>query len=350
VNERVSRSYAEVVRVFRSGFHEGSHFGSVVITGPDGRVQHQRGDVWTPIFPRSSNKPFQAVSMLASGAQLAGDDLALAAASHSGEPRHVERALAILERAGLTEEDLQCPPALPLNEVARNAVITAGGGPRRIYMNCSGKHSGMLAACVAQGWDVSSYLDPEHPLQRLVAETVSRLSDETPTAVGIDGCGAPLFAIPLEALARAFGRVNAAPEGTPEHQVAQAMRDYPEMVGGTGRDDTLLMRAFPGLLVKGGAEGVHCAALSDGHCVAVKIADGGDRARMPVLVGGLRRLGLGGDHGSGTGSGTGFDVAPGADRAGPPSEAERLLVELGTGAVMGGGVPVGTVELAPDVF
>jgi len=350
VNERVSRSYAEVVRVFRSGFHEGSHFGSVVITGPDGRVQHQRGDVWTPIFPRSSNKPFQAVSMLASGAQLAGDDLALAAASHSGEPRHVERALAILERAGLTEEDLQCPPALPLNEVARNAVITAGGGPRRIYMNCSGKHSGMLAACVAQGWDISNYLDPEHPLQRLVAETVSRLSDETPTAVGIDGCGAPLFAIPLEALARAFGRVNAAPEGTPEHQVAQAMRDYPEMVGGTGRDDTLLMRAFPGLLVKGGAEGVHCAALSDGHCVAVKIADGGDRARMPVLVGGLRRLGLGVDHGSGTGSGIGFDVAPGADRAGPPSEAERLLVELGTGAVMGGGVPVGTVELAPDVF
>ena len=350
VNERVSGSYAEVVRVFRSGFHEGSHFGSVVITGPDGRVQHQRGDVWTPVFPRSSNKPFQAVSMLAGGAPLAGEDLALAAASHSGEPRHVERALAILERAGLTEDDLQCPPALPLNEMARNAVIAGGGGPRRVYMNCSGKHAGMLAACVAQGWDTSTYLDPEHPLQRLVAQTVSRLSDEEPSAVGIDGCGAPLFAIPLEALARAFGRVNAAAPGTPEHQVAHAMRNYPGMVGGTGRDDTMLMRAFPGLLVKGGAEGVHCAALPDGHCVAVKIADGGDRARMPVLVGGLRRLGLG--TGTGTGTGTGFDssTGAGADRSALPSEAERLLDELGTGAVLGGGVPVGTVELAPDVF
>jgi hypothetical protein len=179
---------------------------------------------------------------------------------------------------------------------------------------------------------------------------VSRLSDETPTAVGIDGCGAPLFAIPLEALARAFGRVNAAPAGTPEHQVAHAMREYPEMVGGTGRDDTLLMRAFPGLLVKGGAEGVHCAALPDGHCVAVKIADGGDRARMPVLVGGLRRLGLGAGTDTGTGTGTGFDPSPGADHAGLPSEAEQLLDELGTGAVLGGGVSVGTVELAPDVF
>ncbi len=358
MNERVSRSYAEVVRVFRSGFHEGSHFGSVVITGPDGRVQHQRGDVWTPVFPRSSNKPFQAVSMLVSGAPLDGEDLALAAASHSGEQRHVERALAILERAGLTEDDLQCPPALPLNEVARNAVIADGSGLRRIYMNCSGKHAGMLAACVAQGWDISNYLDPVHPLQRLVAETVSRLSDETPTAVGIDGCGAPLFAIPLEALARAFGRVNAAPAGTPEHRVAHAMREYPEMVGGTGRDDTVLMRAFPGLLVKGGAEGVHCAALPDGHCVAVKIADGGDRARMPVLVGGLRRLGLGSGPRTGTGTatvsghrtGTGFLAASGADHAGQPSEAEQLLEELGTGAVMGGGFQVGTVELAPDVF
>jgi hypothetical protein len=136
------------------------------------------------------------------------------------------------------------------------------------------------------------------------------------------------------------------------------MREYPEMVGGTGRDDTVLMRAFPGLLVKGGAEGVHCAALPDGHCVAVKIADGGDRARMPVLVGGLRRLGLGSGPRTGTGTGTvsgpgtgtGFLAASGADHAGQPSEAEQLLEELGTGAVLGGGFQVGTVELAPDVF
>jgi len=328
----------EMVRVYRSGFHEGSHFGSVVVTGPDGRVLHQRGDIYTPMLPRSSNKPFQAVAMLACGADLARPHLAVAAASHSGEPMHVERALAILHRAGLTEEDLRCPEALPMDESARRVVVAGGGRPRRIYTNCSGKHAGMLAACVAQGWDLKSYLDPDHPLQRRVAEVVSRLSDESPTAVGVDGCGAPLFAIPLESLARAFGRVNAAERGTPEHQVALAMRSYPEMVGGTGRDDTRLMQAFAGLLVKGGAEGVHCAALVDGSCVAVKIADGGDRARMPVLIGGLVRLGVG----------IGSGPRPGATgRTGP---AHDLLDEMGTGAVLGGGVAVGTVELAPDVF
>ena len=313
---------AELVRVYRSGFHEGSHYGSVVVTGPTGMVVHQRGDVQSPVFPRSSNKPFQAVAMLAVGARLHGADLALAAASHSGEPMHVERVEAMLARVGLSEDDLLCPPALPMNDAARNAALAAGERPRRRYMNCSGKHAGMLAACVAQGWPIEDYVNPDHPLQRSVADTVVRLSDEAPSAVGIDGCGAPLFAIPLEALARAFGRVAAAPPGTPERRVADAMRAHPEMVGGTGRDDTLLMQAHPELLVKGGAEGVHCAALPDGRCVAVKITDGGDRARMPVLVEGLRHLGL----------------------------ASGLLDELAVGSVLGGGRAVGTVQLAPHVF
>ena len=152
-------------------------------------------------------------------------------------------------------------------------------------------------------------------MQLRVADEVARLSGEAPSAVGIDGCGAPLFAISLIALARGFGAVNAALRDTSERQVADAMRAHPEMVGGTGREDTRLMQAIPGLLVKGGAEGVHCAALPDGRCVAVKITDGGDRARMPVLVGALRSLGVGdGD-----------------------AEATALLDELGTGIVLGGG-------------
>jgi L-asparaginase II len=164
-------------------------------------------------------------------------------------------------------------------------------------------------------------------LQQRVADEVTRLTGEAPAAVGIDGCGAPLFAISLLALARGFGAVNAAADGTFERQVANAMRAHPEMVGGTGREDTRLMQALPGLLVKGGAEGVHCAALPDGRCVAVKITDGGDRARMPVLVGALRSLGVGDD---------------------PAGSA--LLDELGTGIVLGGGLPVGSVAVAPDVF
>jgi L-asparaginase II len=241
---------------------------------------------------------------------------------------HVERALAMLARAEVTEDDLGFPPALPMNEVDRLAVLAAGGGPRRIYMNCSGKHAGMLTACVAHDWPIGGYLAPDHPLQQRVADEVTRLTGEAPSAVGIDGCGAPLFAVSLLALARGFGAVNVATEGTFERQVADAMRAHPEMVGGTGREDTRLMQAFPGLLVKGGAEGVHCAALPDGRCVAVKITDGGDRARMPVLVGALRSLGVGIDNPAGS----------------------ALLDELGTGIVLGGGVGVGTVTIAPDVF
>jgi L-asparaginase II len=181
---------------------------------------------------------------------------------------------------------------------------------------------------VAHGWPTSGYSAPDHPLQRQVAREITRLTGEAPSAVGVDGCGAPLFAVSLLALARGFGAVNAAASDTLERRVSDAMRAHPEMVGGTGRDDTRLMQAVPGLLVKGGAEGVHCAALPDGRCVAVKITDGGDRARMPVLIGALRRLGVGRDGG-----------APAA-----------LLDELGTGIVLGGGEPVGTVELAPDVL
>ncbi len=312
----------ELVRVIRSGFHECSHFGSLVVTDVDGSVLHARGDIDSPVFPRSSNKPFQSLAMLAAGADLAGADLALASASHSGERKHTSRALDILARAGLTEDDLRCPTALPLDEPTRNDVIRAGGSERRIYMNCSGKHSGMLTACVAAGWDLNSYLSPQHPLQLAVFDQVARLAGETPTATGIDGCGAPLYAISLTALARAFGRMTLAAVGTPERTVADAMRAHPDMVGGTGRDDTLLMEGIPGLLVKGGAEGVHTASLPDGRGVAVKIYDGGDRARMPALVAGLRFLGL---------------DAP-------------VLDQLGTGVVKGGGVPVGTVELAPGVF
>jgi L-asparaginase II len=327
----------ELVRVYRSGFHEGSHFGSVVITDRDGSVLHARGDVTRPMFPRSSSKPFQSVAMLGSGADLDGADLALASASHSAEPMHVDRALAMLTRAGVQESDLRCPPALPMNDAARLAVLEAGRGAnggvptgtlaRRIYMNCSGKHAGMLTACKVQDWTIADYVSPDHPLQRRVADEIARLTGEAPSAVGVDGCGAPLFAISLLALARGFGAVTAAAKGTPERTVADAMRAHPEMVGGTGREDTRLMQALPGLLVKGGAEGVHCAALPDGRCVAVKITDGGDRARMPVLVGGLRSLGIPTD-----------------------AAAESLLDELGTGTVLGGGIPVGTVELAPGLF
>jgi L-asparaginase II len=305
-----------IAQVLRSGFVESVHHGSVFSTAGS------RGDVTSPIFPRSSNKPFQAATALACGAPLAGETLALAAASHSGEPGHVQRVLEMLSAAGLTEDDLGCPPDLPLDDAARTAVIAAGGAPARRYMNCSGKHAGMLAACVAAGWDTASYLDPEHPLQQAIAARVTDLASETPAAVGVDGCGAPLFALSLTGLARAFGRANAADADSVEGRVTRAMRAHPWMVAGTGRDDTVLMRAHEGLLVKGGAEGVHCAALPDGTAVAMKITDGAARARMPVLTAALRHLGL----------------------------ESGALDELTAGTVLGGGRPVGTVEVIPGAL
>jgi L-asparaginase II len=180
----------------------------------------------------------------------------------------------------------------------------------------------MLAACVASGWDTARYLDPQHPLQRRIAARITDLAGEPPAAVGVDGCGAPMFALSLTGLARAFGRVNAASPDTPERRVADAMRAHPLMVAGTGRDDTRLMRAHAGLLVKGGAEGVHCAARADGTAVALKIADGAARARMPVLTAALRSLGL----------------------------ASAELDDLAAEPVLGGGRPVGTVELIPGAL
>lgn len=245
-----------------------------------------------PVFPRSSNKPQQAVAMLRAGADLTGELLAVAAASHSGEELHVGLVRELLGRAGSTETDLGCPLQLPLNDDAAHALLREGGGPDRLHMNCSGKHAGMLLACRASGWPIETYLDPEHPLQQLIGATIAELAGEPVAAVGVDGCGAPQHAISLTGLARTFARLATSESGSAERRVADAMRAYPEVVGGTGRDVTLLMQAVPGLLAKDGAEGVYAAAMSDGRAVALKIDDGAGRARPPVLVATLHALGV----------------------------------------------------------
>jgi L-asparaginase II len=219
-------------------------------------------------------------------------DLALVAASHHGEPFHVERVRALLASAGLDESDLRCPPDLPLAPDAREAVLRAGGSPSRVYMNCSGKHAGMLATCVAAGWTIGDYVEPDHPLQKSCRAAVEDLSGESVAAVGVDGCGAAVMAISLTGLARAFLRVVSAGPGTPERAVADAMRAHPEMMSGTGATDARLMRAVPGLLSKGGAEGVLAVAVPGVGAVAIKIDDGATRARPPVLVAAFGRLGL----------------------------------------------------------
>jgi L-asparaginase II len=282
-----------LAEVVRSGVVEGRHHGSAVVLDASGRLVASAGDPYGQFFPRSSNKPMQAVAMLRSGLTPADEgDLALVAASHSGEPEHIGRVRAMLHDAGLDEAALRCPPDLPLSEPARTEVLCAGGRPERVFMNCSGKHTGMLLTCVAAGWSIVDYLDPDHPLQRACRGAVEELTGEPVGAVGVDGCGAPLFATSLAGLARAFLACVVASPGTPPRRVADAMRAHPELMSGSGREDARLMRAVPGLLTKSGAEGVGALALPGVGAIAVKIDDGAARARMPVLIAALRGVGV----------------------------------------------------------
>lgn len=306
-----------LAEVIRSGFREGIHHGSVVVLDAAGAVLAAAGDVGAPIFPRSSNKPMQAIGMLRSGLRLVDDaDLAMVCASHHGTDHHVARVSALLRSAGLAESALRCPPDLPLDGTARVALLAGGGGPSRIRMNCSGKHAGMLLTCLAAGWPVEEYWRPEHPLQDRIRATVARLTGEEAAAVGVDGCGAPVLSASLTGLAGAYLRLVSGAPGSVERTVADAMRAHPLLVGGAESPDSRLMAGVPGLLAKGGAEGVLVAALPSAGAVAVKIDDGASRAARPVLVAGLRRLGV--------------DAV--------------VLDELAEEPVRGGGEPVGAVR------
>jgi L-asparaginase II len=261
-----------------------------VVIGPAGSEALHAGEVSSPLFPRSANKPLQAAAMLRCGLDLNGPLLALAAASHSGERFHVAGVRDILAAAGLGEDALRCPAALPLDEQAARALLRSGGDADRLHMNCSGKHAAMLATCAAAGWPTATYLDPGHPLQAEIRRMLERLSGETVSTVGVDGCGAPLFALSLTGLARAFAALVMAEPGSPGRRVADSMRTYPEWTSGTGRPERALMTAVPGLLLKSGAEGVLAFALPDGRAGAVKIDDGAPRALPAVIVALLRSL------------------------------------------------------------
>ncbi|MFF0450409.1 asparaginase [Streptomyces sp. NPDC004609] len=285
----ISPVLAEVVR---SGFTEGHHRGALVVLAPDGSVERALGDVTAPVFPRSSNKPLQAAAVLRAGLGLAGERLALAAASHSGEDFHLDLVRTMLAEHGLSAAELRTPPDLPLDPAEAEAYLAAGGVRDPVAMNCSGKHTAMLAACALNDWDRTSYLDPAHPLQRLVREVVEEASGERVAAVGTDGCGAPLMAISLTGLARAFRSLVLAAPGTDGRRVADAMRAHPEYVAGTRRADTWLMREVPGTLSKMGAEAVQAVALADGRALAFKVDDGAVRALGPVLGRALELMGV----------------------------------------------------------
>lgn len=279
-----------LVEVVRNGTIESVHHGRVAVTAPDGSLVRELGAVFAPMYPRSSSKPMQAVGMVRGGLDLPPDLLALVCASHSGEPFHVEGVRRILAGAGLSETDLQTPPDWPIDDEAAEDVIRAGGEKASITMNCSGKHAGMLVTAKLNGWPTDTYRDPDHPVQLAILQTIDDLAGEQASLPAIDGCGAPLYAVSLYGLARAFGRIAAATDGA-EVKIAEAIRAHPENVSGTHRDELALHRAIPGLIGKAGAEAVYAVGLPDGTGIAIKISDGSPRARAAAMAATLRRLG-----------------------------------------------------------
>ncbi|HZD18056.1 MAG TPA: asparaginase [Actinomycetota bacterium] len=310
---------APLVRVLRSGLEESVHTGHVAVCDPEGRLLAAVGDPHHAVFARSSMKPLQAaVALRRIDVPLADDLVAIVCASHNAEPVHVRAVRRVLRAGGLTEAALRCPLALPVRtEDARRV-----GRSRRVFHDCSGKHAGMILAAASAGWVRERYLEPDHQLQREILRAVRSATGVERPAIGVDGCGVPVHGVPLSAMATLYARL-ARPErlgvlGPTARRATLAMHSHPHLVAGTGRTDTLLMSAAPGIVSKGGAEALHCAAILEaGVGVAVKVADGGERASGPALVHALALLG-----------------------AVPPDRSEDLA-RLVRRPVLGGGRPVG---------
>lgn len=301
-----------LAQVIRGETIESVHRGHLIVVDGDGETLYSLGDSETVTFWRSSAKAFQAMPFLTSGAAdkfgFTVAEISLACGSHSGEKIHTETAAAMLEKINLSEADLRCGAHLPFDEKRAEEMIRNGEEPTQLHNNCSGKHAAMLAFCVDGNHDVKNYEQLEHPLQKAILETVAKFTDVPSEAIkiGIDGCAAPNFAVPVSAMAKAFvGLVNP-PESFDEatktacQRIVAAMLEFPEMIGGTERLDTMLMQTGKGKLIsKIGAEGVYSAAIlpsekyPTGLGIALKIEDGDDkRARAVVLIELLRQLGI----------------------------------------------------------
>jgi L-asparaginase II len=290
-----------LVEITRGPLVESIHRGSIAIADADGAIRFALGDIEIPVFPRSSLKPIQALALVESGAAeafgLSDEEVALACASHSGEPMHTERVAAWLARIGCGESDLACGPQPPRYEPASEDMIRRGDKPTRLHNNCSGKHAGFLT--VARHWNVATagYVRVDHPVQQAVATLLRALSGVDELPWGIDGCTAPNFALPLGGFARALAKL--AGGRTPgAARILRCMIAHPELVGGTGRACTVLMRAAAGrAVVKIGAEGVYAGMIPEAALgIALKIDDGTTRAAETAIAAILDKLGMLGDE------------------------------------------------------
>ncbi|WP_042540184.1 asparaginase [Curtobacterium flaccumfaciens] len=304
----------ELAVLERSGFDESRHVGAGVVVDATGTVIDSVGDVTASIYPRSTMKPFQALAVRRAGALFSDEELVLTTASHAGTAAHQALALHMLESFDHVEADLGCPPDMPFDRGTARTM----DGPRRLAMNCSGKHAGMLAACRVNGWDEATYLDTEHPLQQRVRSVVEEYTHESVDLVGTDGCGAPVFPLTLTGLARGFAGVVARADDD-SAALTDAVLAHPWAIDGVGRANTVTIERLQ-VLAKFGAEGVMVMGLPGGAAVAVKVLDGSQRAGTLAALALLERNGL---------------VA---------ADGVADVLEATGERVLGGGVPVGTVR------
>ena len=278
-----------LVEVVRNEMVESVHDGHLLILDSSGKDLLKIGDVDQLIYPRSAVKSLQASAMLRAGLKVSGEQLALACASHAGSRAHLDVALSTLRSVGLDESALRNTPDKPLDPAERAA--WGDKAPTSLAANCSGKHSAMVATCAVNGWDLETYKSPEHPLQIAIAAEFEKLSGEKITKVGVDGCGAALFAISLRALATAVRNLTLSNEAI-HQEVVNACRNNPIMVSGVGRLPTILMQKVPGLFVKDGAEGVMIMSTPKGEVIVWKMSDGSQRGNSPLSVATLSHLGI----------------------------------------------------------
>jgi L-asparaginase II len=298
------------VLVFRGEYLESTHTAHIAVVNHKGKLLYSCGDPYRLTFPRSSMKPFQAIPLLETGTadhfSYEPADISLSCASHSGEPFHRSRVLAILERIGQDEVALQCGTHIPRDLESYKSLIQEGKDLTPVFSNCSGKHSGMIATAVYMNEDVSSYREVNHPVQQRIVGSIADICGypQEKINISVDGCGVPVHQLPLASIAFGFAQL-ANPEeveSKQRSQVLQTIRDammaHPEMVGGTNRFDTDLMSVFNGRVVaKSGAEGVLCFGdVETGTGIALKIEDGNGRATSAVAMEVLKQLGIGDEH------------------------------------------------------
>ena len=278
-----------LVKVTRGDLVESLHLGHLIVLNADGSTYLSKGSPELPIYPRSAVKSLQAAAMLKAGLKVELNELAIICASHSGSQNHIDLVTKMLTSRDISISQLKNAVDKPLGE--KEKISWGDKAPSQLAQNCSGKHAGMLITCQQNGWDMKSYLDLDHPLQRAIKNEIEELSGEKVSATSMDGCGAPLFAISLIGLARAISNLVKSKDD-PYKQIVLACTKYPDLVAGDGRLTTRMMQAVSGLFMKEGAEGVQVCALSDGRVIAIKIIDGSWRPVAPIIMEIFNRWGV----------------------------------------------------------